>query len=142
MPINEALRVIEEKLTSDQPLPERTNIPAPLEELGELCLQSSYFQFQDSFYEQVDGTAMGSPLLPAAANLYMESLKEAAISSEVLQPNLWVRYVDDTFVIWTHRQEKLHWFHQHLNNQPTNTPASNLPWKRRVDANWPSSTSW
>ena len=63
---------------------------------------------------------MGSPLLPVIANLYMESLEEAAISSAELQPNLWVRYVDDTFVIWTHGQEELHQFHQHLNNQHSN----------------------
>ena len=86
----------------------------------ELCLRSSYFQFQDSFYEQVDGTAMGSPLSPVIVNLYMESLEEAAISSAVLQPNLWVHYVDDTLVIWTHGQEELHQFHQHLNNQHSN----------------------
>ena len=121
VPIDEALRVTEKRLTSGQSLSERTSIPAPqLVELVELCLRSSYFQFEDSFYEQVDGTAMGSPLSPVIANLYMESLEEAAISSAELQPNLWVCYVDDTFVIWTHGQEELHQFHQHLNNQHCN----------------------
>ena len=47
-------------------------------------------------------------------------MEEAAISSAVLQPNLWVRYVDDTFVIWTDEREELHRFHQHLNNQHSN----------------------
>ena len=91
VPINEAFRVTEEELTSDQSLPERTNIPAPqLVELVELCLLSSYFQFQDSLYELVDGTAIGSPLSPVVANLYMESLDEPVISTAVLQPNLWM----------------------------------------------------
>ena len=103
VPIDEALRVTEEKFASDPSLTERTSIPAPqLVELVELCVRSSYFQFQDSFYEQVDGTAMGSPLSPVIANLYMESLEGTAIRSAALQPNLWVRYMDDTFVIWTH----------------------------------------
>ena len=115
LPSSEALRVIEKKLTSNQSLPERTNIPAPqLVEPVELCLRSSYLQFQDSVYEQVDGRTMGSPLSPVVANLYMESLEEAAIITALLQPNLWVHYVDDTFVIWTHRQDELHRFHQHL----------------------------
>ena len=73
--IDEALRGTEEKLAGDQSLIERTRIPAPqLLELVELCLRSSYFQFQDSILEQVDGTAMGSPLSPVIANLYMVSL--------------------------------------------------------------------
>ena len=64
---------------------ERTSIPAPqLVELVELYLWSSYIEFQDSFYEQVDGTAMGSPLTPIA-NLYMESLEETTISSAAFQ---------------------------------------------------------
>ena len=63
VPIDETLRVVREKLTSDQTFTERTSIPAEhLVELAELCLWSSYFEFQNSFYEQVDGTAMGSPL--------------------------------------------------------------------------------
>ena len=120
MPVEEALRVTEVRLTSDQSLTGRTSIPAPqLVEL-ELCLRSSYFRFEDSFYEQVDGTAMGSPPSPVIANLYMESLEGAAVSSAVLQPNLWVCYVDDMFVIWTDGQGELHQFHQHLNNQHPN----------------------
>ena len=118
VPITDALRVIEERLTGDQSLESRTNIPVPLlVELVELCLRSSYFQFQDSFYDQTDGAAMGSPLSPIVANLYLEHLEEEVIQSAPLQPKLWRRYVDDTFVIWSHGQDELHHFHQHLNSQ-------------------------
>ena len=33
---------------------------------------------------------------------------------------LWLRYVDDTFVVWPHGQEKLDSFHKHLNTQHRN----------------------
>ena len=36
------------------------------------------FQFQDTFYEQLDGLAMGPLLLPSVANLYMEHQEETA----------------------------------------------------------------
>ena len=114
VPITDALLVIERKLSQDHSLLERITIPIPqLVELTELCLRSSYFQLQDKYYEQIEGAAMGSPLSPIVANLFMENLEEEAIRSAPLQPKLWRRYVDDTFIIWPHGEEE---FHQHLNN--------------------------
>ena len=40
--------------------------------LLEFCLKNTYFSFQDQFYEQVEGAAMGSLVSPIVANLYME----------------------------------------------------------------------
>jgi len=63
VPVDEALEVISELLLQDETLPERTTIPAPdLCHLIELCLKSTYFRFGDTFYEQVEGAAMGSPV--------------------------------------------------------------------------------
>ena len=56
---------------------------------------------------------MGSPLSPVVANLYMEAF-EGVIT---LTPKLWLRYVDDTFVIWSHSSSSLEKFHSHLNAQ-------------------------
>lgn len=58
VPVDEAL---EERLSVDDTLTERTSIPAPqLTKHIEICLQTTFFQFQDTFYEQLDGAAMGS----------------------------------------------------------------------------------
>ena len=52
VPVDEALRVVEERLSADDSLKERTSIPTPqLIELIELCLRSTYFQFQDRCFE-------------------------------------------------------------------------------------------
>ena len=37
-----------------------------------------------------------------------------------LQPSLWLRYVDDTFVIWPHGEQELQSFHAHLNQMAAN----------------------
>ena len=82
VPITDALLVIEWKLSQDHSLLNRTTIPIPqLVELTELCLCSSYFQFQDKYYEQIKGAAMGCPLSPIVANLFMENLEDEAIRS-------------------------------------------------------------
>ena len=47
----------------------------------EFCLKNTYFSFQDQFYEQVEGAAMGSPVSPIVANLYMEYLEQKALST-------------------------------------------------------------
>ena len=60
---------------------------------------------------------MGSPLSPAVANIFMESLEERALNTTTLKPSMWIRYVDDTFVIWPHGDAELERFHQYLNQQ-------------------------
>ena len=58
-----------------------------------------------SFYEQVNGAAVGSPLSPVIANIYGEGFEEEAINTTDDKPSLWVHYVDDTFTIWPHGHE-------------------------------------
>ena len=73
--------------------------------------------FEDEFYEQVDGAAMGSPLSPVVANIYMERFEDEALSSADLKPLMRWRDVDDTFILWKHGSDALDKFHKHLNIQ-------------------------
>ena len=60
---------------------------------------------------------MGSPLSPIVANLFMEHFEETALQSATHKPKVWLRYVDDTFVVWQHGAEEINTFLQHLNCQ-------------------------
>ena len=118
VPVPEAIDVISHRLEQDESLDERTSLPpSEICQAIELCLHSTYFQFEDSFFEQREGAAMGSPLSPAIANIFMESLEERALKTITQRPSMWIRYVDDTFVIWPHGDDELERFHQHLNQQ-------------------------
>ena len=58
---------------------------------------------------------MGSPISPLNANLFMEEFKVKAISLAYHLPHLWLRYVDDTFVL--QQAEHSHQLLQHINSQ-------------------------
>ena len=77
-----ALNIIKDLLEKDTTLKERTVMEVgDIILLLEFCLKNTYFSFQGQFYEQVEGAAMGSPVSPIIANLYMEYLEEKALST-------------------------------------------------------------
>ncbi|GJQ73860.1 hypothetical protein Trydic_g18797 [Trypoxylus dichotomus] len=59
---------------------------------------------------------MEAPLSLIIANIFMEDFETRALDSAKYKPKLWLRYVNDSFVIWTHGEDKLHDFLSHLNS--------------------------
>ena len=58
------------------------NIPRNImKELLYLCTKHVYFSYGGKIYIQIDGLAMGSPLDPMLANIFMISLEEAVLPS-------------------------------------------------------------
>lgn len=80
VPVDEAMVAIEKMLERDESVDERTTMsPGEVCGLTSLCLRSTYFRFKDAFFEQCDRAAMGSPLSPVVANLYMEAFEERLV---------------------------------------------------------------
>ena len=61
-----------------------------------LCTKGVHFTFNEEVYKETDGVAIGSPLGPVLAHIFMVELENNIVP--VLQDNLslWKRYVDDT----------------------------------------------
>ena len=70
--------------------------------LLELATLDSYFFFNEDIYKQVDGVAMGSPLGPHLANIFMNHMEKKWLEECPVQfkPVLYRRYVDDTFLLF------------------------------------------
>ena len=115
IPVKSAIQIIMNKLEQDTQLNKRTSMPTNnILELLEFCLCNTYFLFQGQFYEQTKGAAMGSPVSPVVAKLYMEYFEHRALTSAVNPPRSWKRYVDDTFIILQQSQKGE--FLQHINS--------------------------
>ena len=112
--IQPALTIIEKLLEEDPGLQERTSMTVKnIICLLEFCLGSTYFTFQNQYYEQVEGAAMGFP----SAQLWQNctwSFETRAISTSPHPPLMWKRFVGDTCVIikGAHKQE----FLEHINS--------------------------
>ena len=82
VPIQLAIDIIVKLLEKDPALQQRTSMTIrQITSLLEFCLRSTYFTFQNKYFEQVEGTAMDSPISPIVANLYMEDLETKAIQT-------------------------------------------------------------
>ncbi|XP_013380543.1 uncharacterized protein LOC106151709 [Lingula anatina] len=99
VPVDDALKVISSRLTLDPTLNGRTNLSVEdITELLDIVLNTTYFIYKGEFHKQKHGAAMGSPISPIVANLYMENFEEA-LGSIPNPLRLRLRCVDGTFTI-------------------------------------------
>ena len=89
VPIKPAINTIKKLLEEDPELQKRTTLSVTnIIRLLKYCLTSTYFIFQGRFYEQQEGAAMGSPISPIVANLYMEKFEQLTINTVPPHPFL------------------------------------------------------
>ncbi|CAH8579694.1 unnamed protein product [Dicrocoelium dendriticum] len=81
-------------------LPVPINIPENLlKELLLRCTLNVQFTFNGEMYRQIDGVAMGSPLGPFLADIFMAKLEHNVLRTHINEVEMYIRYVDDTFIL-------------------------------------------
>ncbi len=85
--------------------------------VSQICPAINAFQFNHNKFLQIKGTAMGTRMAPSSACLTMGDIENKILSSTGPQPLLWLRYIDDNLVIWTHGPEQLDIFTETINTQ-------------------------
>ena len=83
-------------------------------ELMQLATSSVEFSFNNNMHRQIDGVAMGSPLGPGLANIFV-GYQEAKLLNIAKRPLVYFRYVDDTFAVFNN-EEDCNTFFIHLNS--------------------------
>ena len=92
VPVDKSLEIIFDLLTKDSTLSQRTTLnPAQVRDLLAICLKSTYFQYNQTIYSQTEGAAMGSPVSPIVANLFMEWFEVQAIDKFQYEITIWKR---------------------------------------------------
>ena len=80
----------------------QTNIP-PTERVADIAnhvLSSNVFSFEDDYFQQIFGTAMGTPMAPSVPNLHFWLDAQLRASSPVpVSQDTWKRFIDDIFLL-------------------------------------------
>ena len=101
VPLDETIDIALDKLYS---LSDPPTLPrSVLRKLLEFATKKSHFLFDGQYYDQIDGVAMGSPLGPVLANIFMRHFEEKWVMSGQVCPSFWYRYVDDTFTMFENK---------------------------------------
>ena len=94
--------------------------PDELRKLFHFATSRSHFSFKQGIYDQVDGVAMGSPLGPVLANVFMGYHERNWITNyDHSKPLFYTRYVDDIFCLFN-REDECDVFLDYMNRQHPN----------------------
>lgn len=80
----------------------------------------THFLFNGEYFDQIDGVAMGSPLAPVLANIFMSHHEKIWIDNfNGSKPLFYRRYVDDIFALFNCHYDAIK-FYDFINKQHKN----------------------
>ncbi|XP_067016780.1 uncharacterized protein [Acropora muricata] len=94
------------------------NFPIPtnsLKEMLQLILGENSFSFNGRNYLQTHGTAMGTKMAVAFANIFMSEVETEILKANDTKPLHWKRYIDDVFSLWGCERDKIQLFIKEAN---------------------------
>ena len=85
-------------------------------DLLKICLENNDFEFNNEWYLQKSGTAMGKKFAPNYANIFLAKWEQEALDKCPLKPSCYFRFLDDIFIIWPYSKEEFDNFFSILNS--------------------------
>ena len=87
-----------------------------LVKMTEFVLNNNIFEFNSKAYQRKSGTAIGTKFVPPYVCIYMDEVKQKFLETQSKNLLIWLRCIDDIFLIWTHGEQELERFLKDLNN--------------------------
>ena len=106
LPIQETFKRVKRKL-----LAETTHSEIPGAEfvlkLLQIQLDNNCFCFENQYYKQIKGIPMGKAWAPIVASIYLDFWEQEILKKTEIKPLLFVRYIDDVFLVVNSKAEAL-----------------------------------
>ena len=96
--------------------PDHTRPDEAILALLELSLKNNDFEFFHKTFLQIWGTAMGKKFAPQYADAFLAIWESEVMKLVKLKPSLYLRFLDDIFIIWEHSLQDFQEFLTTLNN--------------------------
>ena len=96
----------------------RTDMPENyyIIEMLKLVLKGNVFRFDNDFFIQIHGTAMGTRVAPTYSIIFMNAFEEKFIYPYPRRPKIWLRFIDDVLGIFKGTEQELLEFFNYCNN--------------------------
>ena len=69
------------------------NIPT-----DDLIRMAEFVLSNSDIFQQISGTAIGTKFAPPYACIYMDQVEQKFLATQINQPLIWLKYIDDIFV--------------------------------------------
>ena len=66
--------------------------------MTEFVLSNNFFEFNSHTFHLNSGTAIGTKFAPPYACIYMDQVEQKFLATQINQPLIWLRYIDDIFL--------------------------------------------
>ena len=104
IPVDHAIEVLKQLIQENIDLFPRKDLADFMIEMLEFVLKHNVMEYKQMVFKQIFGIAMGTPLAPVLANLYLafleRTLQAKAVESNIMWPILYKRFIDDCFIIY------------------------------------------
>ena len=105
--------------------------------LSLILQEADAVQFNLKDYLQTHGTAMGTKMAVAFANIFMAKIEKEILRQSSIKPIFWKRFIDDVISVWDTSRNEIEEFLLQANNfQSYNQILSRLKFQKQRLHSW------